>query len=171
MKRTVQLQLRGRGAAALSFQATATADRGLTVNGDVVKTTFQGFAALKPSIDAVNLLAVGEQKSYLITVRNTGTADATGVVVVATLSPELAAAAEPKGPTRATQEAGKIAFEATTIRMGEEARYEIFVKGMKAGDARLRMELLADCLKEGGAVRQEASTTVFEEAPGKPGEK
>ena len=55
------------------------------------------------------------------------------------------------------------------LKPGERLTYEVFVKAVKAGDARLKVTLTADELKAGGPVIEEESTQVFrDDDPFKP---
>jgi hypothetical protein len=49
------------------------------------------------------------------------------------------------------------------LKPGEKLTYEILVKAVKAGDARLRVTLTAAELSVGGPVMEEESTLVFRE--------
>jgi hypothetical protein len=55
-----------------------------------------------------------------------------------------------------------VSFEAINLKAGEEARYTIYVKALKAGDVRFRMEITSNVLPAGPLLEEE-STTLFED--------
>jgi uncharacterized repeat protein (TIGR01451 family) len=157
--KVVEFSLRGQVAGRVTNRATATADRGLTAQAEAT-TEFTGASALLLEVvDKDDPVEIGADTSYIITVRNQGTLPATNVRVKAT-SPEQMAAIRATGPADNHKEGPTILYEPTTLPPGKEARYEVFVKALAAGDVRFRVELTADQLP-GGAVHEEESTTVY----------
>ena len=67
--------------------------------------------------------------------------------------------------TRALVDADASYTDQGLEQLGASGRFEVFVKGSKAGDARFRIELTADQLREGGPVLETESTQVYAEDP------
>ncbi len=161
-RRTVRLMLAVQGGGEIVNKATVQGDRGLTASAEV-KTLFQGVAGLSGRITDTDPVEVGREFSYLFVVRNTGTAPATDVRVTA-IVPQQLQIVEPRGPSAAKVEGERITFAPLPLKEGGELRFEIKVKALKAGDVRFRVELDAKELTT-GPVREEESTTIFEEQP------
>lgn len=166
-RRTVQLSLRALAAGEVRNRAVVTADRGLTAQAEAV-TRFEGATGLTVDIDdRDDPVEVGKDTSYVITVINQGPIPATKVRMAA-LVPEQMAVTEAKGPSNAARDGGRVTFEPVTIPPGGTATYEVFVKPLKPGDVRFRVDLSADQLPA-GPVRREESTTIYSDLPPRPG--
>jgi uncharacterized repeat protein (TIGR01451 family) len=174
--RTVQITLRARQAGKFCNRATALADYGLKDQAEVC-SVFEGVSALSMTLeDTKDPVPIGEQTSYVVTVKNQGTVAVTNLRITAQVPPQLqllkatGASNPPSGDKlpKATAEGQNLPFAPLkTLAPGEEARYEIFVRALQPGDVRFRVELNADQLT-GGPVRDEESTRVFAPESGKP---
>jgi uncharacterized repeat protein (TIGR01451 family) len=162
-RQTVQLSLRAQAPGEVRNQASATAARGLSAQAEAV-TIFEGATGLTVDVDdRDDPVEVGKDTSYLITVINQGNVPATKVQVVAAV-PEQMAIADVKGPGNVTKDGNKITFEPVTVAPGATATFEVFVKPLKPGDVRFRVEVSADQLPA-GPVRREESTTIYTDLP------
>lgn len=94
-------------------------------------------------IDLQDPVTVGTQTAYRIDVTNTGTGPATNVRLMA-LAPEQMQIVQAKGATGSQQEGARLSFDSTTIAPGARHSYEVHVKCVKPGDARLRIEMTSD---------------------------
>jgi uncharacterized repeat protein (TIGR01451 family) len=162
-RRTVQLSLRAQAEGEVRNRASATAARGLSAQAEAV-TKFEGAVGITVDIDdRDDPVEVGRDTSYLITVTNQGNVPATKVQVTA-LVPEQMAVTDVKGPAKDARDGGKIAFEPITVAPGATASFEVFVKPLKPGDVRFRVEVGAEQLPA-GPVRREESTTIYTDLP------
>jgi uncharacterized repeat protein (TIGR01451 family) len=163
---TVQLALRASAVGELRLRAGVTAARGLSAQAETT-TLFEGATGLTVDVDdRDDPVEVGKDTSYVITVVNQGPVPATRVQITAA-APEQMAITEAKGPSNAARDAGKVVFEPTTIAPGATATYEVFVKPLRPGDVRFRVDLSADQLPA-GPVRREESTTIYSDLPARP---
>ena len=116
--------------------ATATADRGLEDKA-TAKTVVLGRIALHiDDYDTQDPVSIGEETTYVITIKNEGSATATKVELVNTI-PEQMSYVSATGPTGAPVIAGrKLAFNPIAkLDPGEEAEFRVTCKGAKAGEA------------------------------------
>jgi uncharacterized repeat protein (TIGR01451 family) len=164
--RTVQLTLRARAAGKVTNRATATAGPGISATAEVV-TDFQGVSALLAElVDTVDPVEVEGETAYVITLRNQGMVPVTNVRITAIIPTELALI-RARGPVdnrlgRRVDGGQELVFEPlAALAPGAAVRYEVFVKARQAGDARFKMDVMADQLKAGGPVHLEESTTVY----------
>jgi uncharacterized repeat protein (TIGR01451 family) len=159
--KTVDVVLRSNAAGRICNRARATADGGQSAQAEVC-TDFEGQAglviAVAPTIDPVE---VGGQTSYPITVRNTGFARVTNVRIKADVPNELVVT-QVESPVGSNhhQEGQVVTFDGINLEPGQEARYQVSVRAVKAGDVRFRVEMTADQLTSGKPVLREASTTI-----------
>jgi uncharacterized repeat protein (TIGR01451 family) len=160
-KKTLKLQLAAQMPGEVVNRATARADRDLTAQAEA-KTLFQGVAGLSANLTGPGLVEVGREVSYILEVKNTGTESVNDVKVTATIPGQLQAT-DAQGPSKSTIQAEKVTYQALVLKAGETIRYLIYVKALKAGDVRFRVEIEARELTA-GPLREEASTTVFEES-------
>jgi uncharacterized repeat protein (TIGR01451 family) len=161
-KRTVKLQLAAQAAGEATNRATARADRELSAQAEA-RTVFQGVAGLSAQLRDRDPLEVGQEGEYELVVRNTGTGDATELKVTATVPAQLQVT-DTQGPGKATAQEGRVSYEAVTLKAGEEVRYRIYARALKAGDVRFRVDVEAKELTA-GPLREEESTTIFEDVP------
>jgi uncharacterized repeat protein (TIGR01451 family) len=161
--RTVEVALRAQAIGPISNQATAQADRGLMKQA-AVDTDFVGEPALSLEVeDSEDPVAFGGATTYTITVRNPGTKPVTKVQIVA-IVPAQMAVTRAAGAADHRRDGQKITYEPLTLQAGGEARYQIEVKALQAGDVRFKVELTADQLTAGPVV-QEESTTIYATLP------
>jgi uncharacterized repeat protein (TIGR01451 family) len=160
--RIVELVLRAQASGRLCVRAAATADRGLSAAEETC-TNFVGVPALRLEVNnADDPVEVGAETHYTITVRNLGTDPVTRVTIVAMVPEQLEILRAVGADTR--KEGAKVLFAPVTLAPAAEARYEIAVRALRAGDVRFRVELTADQLTA-GPVHQEESTTIYTNLP------
>lgn len=162
-KKTLRLELAADMPGEVVNRATAKADRDLSARAEV-KTLFQGVAGLTAKLTGPGPVEVGQEVAYVLVVKNTGTDSAGDVKVTATVPAQLQAT-DAQGPAKAMLQADKVTYEPVALKAGEEIRYLIYVKALKAGDVRFRVDIEAKELSA-GPVREEAGTTIFED-PGR----
>ena len=110
-------------------------------------------------IDTCDPILVDETTCYRIRITNQGTAPDTGIRVVANFPRQL----EPVSVSGTTK--GSIAGQTVTFDVYEQLdcqeciEYQITVRAMETGDARVRVELHSDLLVE--PVTEEESTYVY----------
>ncbi len=157
--RTVDGVLRARSAGKITNRATASADRGITASAEA-STEFAGISALLLElVDTDDPVEVGAETTYIVTVRNPGSAQVTNVRIVATV-PEQLAVTRVSGPADHHQEGAKVTYDPLRLAPGAAGRYEIRVKALEPGDVRFKVDLTADQLT-GGPVHGEESTTLY----------
>jgi uncharacterized repeat protein (TIGR01451 family) len=167
--KTVQIVLRARGPGELCNRATVLADTGLKAEAEVC-TRFEGVSALGLEVtDTKDPVPVGEETSYVIVIVNQGSAPVTNVRVKALVPPELAllrakgaSDAPPKDRLPEANADGQLLPFAPlkSLDPGKQARYEVFVRAVRPGDVRFKVEIAADQL-EAGPVNEQESTQVF----------
>jgi uncharacterized repeat protein (TIGR01451 family) len=173
--RTVQITLRATKAGKVSNRATALADAGLSAQAEI-STLFEGVSALTlEATDTKDPLPVGGSTTYVIVIKNQGTVAVTNLRLTAIIPPELRLT-QARGPSdpppkdklpepAADGQALPFAPLKELAPMGE-ARYEIIAEARRAGDARFKVELIADQL-QAGPVREQESTFIFAPMNGK----
>ena len=163
--RTVELRVRAHVAGEAVNFAEVVADDGVRANAEA-RTTVRGAAGLVMEVvDIVDPVEVGQETQYHVILRNTGTIPITNLVVTATIPEEmgfLRAEATPQSRKldRRAGEPERVAFEPFTLAPNADTVYRVFVRALKSGDARFRVEVSADQLTT-GPVTQEESTSVF----------
>jgi uncharacterized repeat protein (TIGR01451 family) len=109
--------------------------------------------------DAADPIEVGKETVYEIRVVNQGSKVAQNVVATALL-PQDMEAVNGDGPTRASQEGGRIVFEPLPrLAPKQEAVYKIRVQGKRAGDHRITVQVVSDDTT--APVTKEESTRVY----------
>jgi uncharacterized repeat protein (TIGR01451 family) len=162
-RKTVDVVLRARNEGEIRNRATASADRGMTAQAEMV-TKFEGVSALTTTLrDKDDPLEVGGETSYEIVVKNQGMKPAPNVLVVATVPPELAVV-RALGPSDNKKVETQIIFDPVVIQPGSEVKYQIFVKALKAGDVRFKVDVASDVLPA-GPVHDEESTFIYADLP------
>jgi uncharacterized repeat protein (TIGR01451 family) len=116
-------------------------------------------------VDIVDPVETGRETQYQVILRNTGSVQITNLRVTALVPEELTAvraqaAVDYQKIDRRDPEPERIVFTPLVLPPGQDTVYRVFVRAVKAGDARFRVELAADQLTAGPLV-QEESTTVF----------
>jgi uncharacterized repeat protein (TIGR01451 family) len=160
-KRTLRLQLAANAPGEVINRATAKGDRDLTAESEA-KTLFQGVAGLSARLTDTDPIEVGQEVAYILVVRNTGTDMANDLKVSATIPPQLQPT-DAQGPSKGTIQGATVTFEPVALKAGEEHRYLFYVKALKPGDVRFRVDIEAKELTS-GPLREEESTTIFEES-------
>jgi uncharacterized repeat protein (TIGR01451 family) len=160
-RKTLKLQLAATMAGEVVNRATAKGERDLSAQAEA-RTLFQGVAGLSATLTGPGIVEVGREVAYVLEVKNTGTDSANDVKVTATIPSQLQAT-DAQGPSKSTLEADKVSYQPVVVKAGETIRYRIYTKALKAGDVRFRVVVEARELTA-GPLREEASTTVFEES-------
>jgi uncharacterized repeat protein (TIGR01451 family) len=161
--RTVEVRLRALMPGRICNRATAAAERGLLKQAEAC-TEFTGASALTLEVEhSTDPVEVGQETSYVITVRNTGTDPVTRVQIVATVPMEMAVV-RAAGASDNRKEDSKINYDPLTLAPGAHASFRIDVKAERPADIRFKVELTADQLTA-GPVLQEESTTIFATLP------
>jgi uncharacterized repeat protein (TIGR01451 family) len=120
--------------------------------------------------DTQDPIPVGGETSYVIVVQNQGFVPVTNVVLKAVVPPEMALV-RATGPVDnkaggQNKDGQVLLYEAlSSLEPGAKRQYEVFVKALRAGDIRFKIEMTADQLKTGGPVHQEESTRVYRDEP------
>jgi uncharacterized repeat protein (TIGR01451 family) len=161
-KKTFKLELGAAMAGEFIIKANAKGERDLTAQGEM-KTVFQGVAGLTASLTDTDPLEVNQEAPYILIIRNTGTEAANDVRVIATVPMQMQTT-DAQGPSKAERQGDKVTFEPIVIKPGEEKRYLIYVRALKAGDVRFHVEITAKELTAGPLLKEE-STTIFQETP------
>jgi uncharacterized repeat protein (TIGR01451 family) len=161
--RTAKLELQYEQAGEMCVKATALADPQLKAEGQVCTLVRGASAMLLEMFDTKDPIPVGGETSYTIRVLNQGFVPVTNIVIKAVVPPELALV-QAKGPVD-NKVAGQILLyePLPTLEPGGKREYEVFVKAVRPGDARFKIEMTADQLKAGGPVHEEESTRVYQE--------
>jgi len=111
-------------------------------------------------VDTDDPVLVGQDTRYHLIVRNQGSAAATNIrlrVVV----PEEFAITRVQGPSDHQRDGQKLLFEPLHLPPNTDRIYRIYVRALKPGVVRLRVEMTADQLPA-GPVRAEESTTILD---------
>ena len=123
-------------------------------------TTIRGIPAiLLEAVDRCDPIEQGCNETYVITVTNQGSADATNVVIEATLPAQLQYVCA-RGPT-AEQVSGKtIRFAPLPVlRPRCKVSYEVVAKGVQVGDVRFEVKLTSDQMTS--PARETESTHIY----------
>lgn len=157
-RRTVQVAIQAQQTGTMVNRATATADGGVNVQAEA-KTVVEGATGLTFDIDVKdNPVDVGAQTTFIVNVLNQGMAPATKVQVALTL-PENVQYLSAKGPTNARQEGRQVIFEPRdALQPRAETRYEVNVKALREGEAKVRAELRAEQLGDKPVIREQSMT-------------
>lgn len=158
--RTVELLLRHPGSGRICNRATASADRGLTAQGEVC-TDFVGASALLLQIDPEPMIEVRGEGRYLIRVQNTGTEPARQVQIAAFL-PEQLELTQVRSRMKYQQEGKVIRFEPIELPPRAEEVYEVRARANRAAEVVFRVELTSEHLPA-GPVRSEQRTTLYDD--------
>jgi uncharacterized repeat protein (TIGR01451 family) len=119
-------------------------------------------ALLLECIDVSDPIAVGEADTYVITVTNQGTAKATQLTLVCTL-PAQEKFVSATGPTNDTINGQVLKFAALDeLAPGAKVTYRVNVEGVKAGDARFKVELDSAELDDANPVTETESTRFYD---------
>lgn len=168
--RTVEVTMRAKAAGDLCIKAKVFADSGIEVSAEAC-TRFAGQSALTmDTIDTKDPVEVDSQTSYTIRITNQGQVTITNLKLLALIPAEmqLVRAIGPSDPPPVDalpkRQEGKLPVAFKTLKElapGAQVTYEVFVKALKVGDVRFRVELRADQLDSGQPVIEEESTLLF----------
>jgi uncharacterized repeat protein (TIGR01451 family) len=164
--RTVEVKFRAAAAGVLVNQAEASADRGLRASAEARTEVLGAPGLLLEAVDRDDPIEVGADTAYEIIVRNQGTLPVTNIRLTATVPAELAIV-RVQGPVDHKKDEQKIIFEPLKLPANTETIFRIFVRAVKPGDVRFRVEMTADQLPA-GAVREEESTNIVPPSNGGP---
>lgn len=141
--------------------AEVVAERGLHKTADHI-TEVKGIAAiLVEVVDVLDPVEVGVETFYEIIVTNQGSAFANDVVVTAEVPEEMEIIGS-QGPSQGTVQGQKIHFgKLTKLAPRADAIYRLRVRGLKAKDMRIRVEVDAESLDS--PVLELESTKVYED--------
>lgn len=165
--RTVTLTWKGKSAGKICLQPFAIADPHLQA------TTQKCTVFLQPGpgiglemVDTKDPVAVGEETSYVIQVLSQGQVPVTNVSIKTVLPKELkfVKATAPVDFQEALTPDGDqmILFKSIKkLDSAAEAKYEVFVRALKPGDVRFKVELIADHLKGVGPVTETEGTVIY----------
>jgi uncharacterized repeat protein (TIGR01451 family) len=154
--RTLTFHLTAPSGGIRKVSASVRADRGLEQTADL-STDFQGITALNWDTEGTSVASVGKEIKYTITVRNTGSAEASNVQVRALLPPQVEFRDQANPPFRYRERA--IVFDPIRIPPRRSATYTLTVTAKQKGEALFRFELLADHLRS-GSVAHEKTTAI-----------
>lgn len=158
-KAALELKLRPTTAGRVVVVAEARADRGLRVTADAATVIVGEAGLLLEVVDLEDPIEVGGDTQYNIIIRNQGSAPTTNIRITAFVPPELAVS-RVQGPTDHTKEEGKIVFEPLNLPPMKDTIYRVYVRALKPGDVRFRVEMTADQLPA-GPLREEESTNIY----------
>jgi uncharacterized repeat protein (TIGR01451 family) len=118
-------------------------------------------AILLECVDKTDPVAIGENTTYEITVKNQGTAEGTGILITCTLPDEMDFVSA-KGPTKHSAKDGKVTFKPLkSLAPKKTTTYTVVTKGRKAGDVRFEVTLKSDLTTK--PVRETESTHVYDD--------
>ena len=142
-----------------ALKLRGTAQKGLTAEKEQ-PVMVEGLAAILFQVaDTADPLELGGETTYEVHVLNQGSKAAANVRLVVIMPPELKATAA-EGPSRHSLDGDRITFDGLTrLAPKADTTYRIRAKAMKAGDLRVRFQLLTDDMQT--PVTKEESTRVF----------
>jgi len=149
-------------------QASATGNRGIKTDAEIV-TRVEGLSALLMElVDLVDPVEVGVDTSYEIRITNTGSKTETNLQLTCTLPEKMEfRSARGTGNQRYRVQGKEVIFEALPkLAPRADAIFRVNVRGLAPGDLRFRAVIRADGLTE--PVLKEESTKVYgDDDPGK----
>ncbi len=171
-KRTVELVYKSQGAGQRCIKTSALADRNVSAQAELC-TNFVGISALGLEMfDREDPIAVGGDTSFPIVVQNTGSAPVTNLRIRALVPNQMlltkTVPADHKLTENLPQGQWLVFGPMAPLEPGAKVDFEVFVKGVKAGDARFRIEMSADQLERGPVVEEE-STIIYDDSGKIPG--
>lgn len=160
--RTVEIVLRVDQEGKVCNRAVATADRGITVQAEAC-TDFIGVSGLHISVHDIDVVPIGGEAQYLITVVNQGSAAMTNIKLEMT-APDEMTVTRVTGPADNRKEGQKVFTQPFNLPPKGEVRFTVYGTAQKAGSVRFKVDATADQLTS-GPVHVEESTTFFQENP------
>jgi uncharacterized repeat protein (TIGR01451 family) len=140
--------------------AVAAKAWGAEASSDAVTKVVGIPAILLEAVDVDDPVQVGKNVTYVVTVKNQGSAVGTNVKIVCTLPAEEAYVSS-TGPTKAAVQGNVVTFAPLAkLPVRGEATYSIVAKAAGAGDVRFAVELTSDQLTT--PVRETESTRIYE---------
>jgi uncharacterized repeat protein (TIGR01451 family) len=169
----VQVTLRAQQPGTIRNRATATAGN-LKQEAEAVTEFFGASALLLEVVDTNDPVEVGGETSYVILLRNQGSAPITEIRLTAQIPAELEVG-RVTGPANHRIEGPTLGFEPMTLQPNGEARFVVHARAKAPGDVRFKVEVSAKELSA-GTIQEEESTTSFtdirslkeKEPPGRP---
>lgn len=141
-------------AKATAFCAEGTATTDMSIAGIP--------AVLLEVVDLEDPDEVGTTETYVITVTNQGSADATNVRIVAEVQPE-AEYVSSTGATQGSAVGRTVTFAPlASIPPKGKAEWRVVVKGIKAGDTRFKVQLTTAQTEATGPINESESTRFYE---------
>ncbi|MFO0967936.1 MAG: DUF11 domain-containing protein [Gemmataceae bacterium] len=165
-ERIVTLTIRAQTITKAATQSiAASADGGIRKDTAATLEIF-GLPALQTKmVDDGDPCEVGKKVVYTLEITNTGTLPADQIEVRALVPPELKIS-RIKAPARETIEGNQISFaKVDALPPGNKIVYEFEMEGVKAGDARFRVQISAPLLTGGAVIEEEPTTVVAPSAP------
>jgi len=116
-------------------------------------------AILLEVIDTEDPLLLDEETTYIISIKNQGTADDRNIKIIIECPPETNPTTF-SGPTKGTRKGKKVIFEPyKVLKPKETIKYKVNAKALKEGDTRFRVYLTTEHLVK--PVTEEESTHVY----------
>ncbi|MCS7167773.1 MAG: hypothetical protein RMI91_10585 [Gemmatales bacterium] len=154
----LQLGLRGNQPGVVEHFATARV-AGSHATARAKTEIFGAASLLLVVVDSDDPILVGQDTRYQIIVRNQGSAPATNIRLKVEVPGELAIT-RVQGPSDHKRDGQTLLFEPLNLPANTDRMYRVYVRALKPGVVRLRVEITADPLRT-GPVRAEESTTVL----------
>ncbi len=166
-RRTVELVLRASEPGEWCVKVNALADKGANAQGEVC-TKFLGVSALAIALtDGADPILTGAHTSYVIPIRNPGSAAVTNLQLLARVPPglKLVRTRPEEHQKGENTPAGQWIIFPPRGRLEPKGAdvYEVFVEAMRVGEQRFHVEVTADQLERERPVVEEENTTVFED--------
>jgi uncharacterized repeat protein (TIGR01451 family) len=166
-RRTLRLRLQAPAKGEATYQARATADRGLDAKATLT-TRFTGSGGLTFLTDPDdNPVFVNTPTAYTIRVFNQGNDEAKDVRIVARVPEQMeVTGAEGPGGLKGQVEKQAVTFDPLpTLAPGAEAGYRVLVTPRRAGDVLFTVEMTAAQPRLERPVRKDTSTTIANPGP------
>ena len=124
-------------------------------------TDVEGIEALLVEVvDDNDPVPVGEFINYDVEVTNTGSLEATGISVVATLTPEMEFV-ESTGASKSRLEGNTVIFDVLpALAPSAKATWKVRVKAVGEGDLRFRLEVKSDQLQRPVSEEESSTSTI-----------
>lgn len=145
----------------LRYPVSIQADRGIRLDGEVL-THVEGLSNLVVKVkDTEDPIEVGSETSYLITVSNMGSRTETDLKLTCSVADKMLVKGA-QGPSAFHAEGREIVFEPLAkLEPRGEVTYQVTVKSMTPGDARLKVQITGTTLTE--PVIETESTRIYQD--------